>query len=301
MGIGSFFASLFQKEEDSRREIRELDIEPVKKVRPADKKESSPAPAPAALSDKNRDGVVSRESLKEAAGEPAGKTPPLYKETPEALAASAEKKSYFQGKKELYYYLNQSMKTLYDADRQNDWDKLDPLDRPSDKAVAALDRLKEELPDKLYVLMSPFTDADNQEAPQGLKEAFLSMLLPFYPAYKDHFGEFRYNTFLNRDALELYRRLTGRKYRLGYHNRYASGQAAFEWKGERYKIYDDKGMLLCDAVFDNGTIKEGYAVVPGTAGDDPDWSVVRKGTFKDGTFTEDTVEYIYAVSIDSVQ
>ena len=179
------------------------------------------------------------------------------------------------------------------ASQEEGWDGIPAIAPPSDTIKGALDRIREELTDDLWLLASPYIEEGNLAAPAELKTAFYAMLLPFYPLYRSNFKEFRYNTFLNREALELFRRLTGRKFRLGYRNRYAKGPNAFEWEGDSYRVYDSKGELLCDGVFEDGKIRDGYAVLPAEAGDDPDWVIRRKGSFKDGLFTDGAVEYIY--------
>ena len=303
MGIGLLFSSLFKKEEDKGKKIRELDVEPVQmksrtepltgaeSVEPA-KKEQSKAPESV-----QPEGFEKEQSKASERVRPEGFEKGQARD-PEKVAAADEKKAYFQAKKDLYQYLNQWMKVLYQADRDDSWETVEVPDRMTKGAAESLERIKEELPANLRRLMEPFTEEANINAPAGLKQAFVSMLLPFYPAYKDQFGEFRYNTFLNRDALELFRRLTGRKFRPGFKNRYATGQPAFEWKGEQYRIYDKEGTLLCDAVFKDGVIYEGYAVVAGEGQEDGEWTVLRKGHYKEGIFTEDTVEYLYRKPID---
>jgi hypothetical protein len=185
------------------------------------------------------------------------------------------------------------MRILYQADQEESWDSIPALESPSDSIKEVLDQIEKDLPENLWKLTLPFVEESNLLAPAGLKQAFYAMLLPFYPLYRSYFNEFKFNTFLNRDALELFRRLTGRKFRLGYRNRYAEGVNAFEWEGEAYRVYDRNGTLLCDAVFSDGSVKEGYAVLPEEKSDDPDWTLRRKGNFKNGHFLDGAVEYIY--------
>lgn len=280
MGIGSFFSSLFQKKTEDTGRIREMNIEP-RQIKRSSEVPVSPKP--------EKEDPVIEKTASESSGEkletkPAGT---------DKGAEGSEKKQYYLAKKELYQYLNQTMNTLYKADQSNSWDSLKPLGEPSGKALEALDNIKEELPDSLWKLLLPFLEESSRREPSGLKPAFLSMLLPFYPVFSDQFGQFRYNTFLNKNALELYRRLTGRKYRLGYRNRYPDGQIAFEWKGNRYKVYNDKGVLLCDAVFRDGKIWDGYALTEEKDDQDPDWMIVQKGYYTEGHFEEKVCEYRY--------
>ena len=280
MGIGSFFSSLFQKKTEDTGRIREMNIEP-RQIKRSSEVPESPKP--------EKEVPV----IQETVSEPSGAKQETKPSGTDKEAEESEKKQYYLAKKELYQYLNQTMNALYKADQSNSWDSLKPLGEPSGKALEVLDKVQEELPDTLWKLLVPFLEEDSRREPAGLKPAFLSMLLPFYPVFSDQFGQFRYNTFLNKSALDLYRRLTGRKYRLGYRNRYPDGQTAFEWKGDRYKVYDDKGELLCDAVFQDGKIRDGYALTEEKDDQDPDWMIVRKGCYTEGQFTEKACEYRY--------
>lgn len=307
MGIGSFFASLFQKDNDSQKEIRELNIEPTQKERAAaakaedsqiKEKASSVLEKPASRGtealDRGRRTVSDNDKSEAVHDIAAGNQRNVRQEERQAQA----RREYFQAKKDLYNYLNQTMRILYQADQEDSWEGLTGLEGPSENACNALADIKEELPESLWELMSPFLNEHNIASPSELRPAFISMLLPFYPAYSKEFGEFRYNTFLNRDALELFRRLTGRKFRLGYRNRYANGRCAFEWKGEQFRVYNKKGTLLCDAVFENGIIRDGYAVILEESTEGSEWTVLRKGSFKDGQFLDGALEYVYGKSID---
>ncbi len=280
MGIGSFFSSLFQKKTEETGRIREMNIEP-RQIKRSSEVPVSPKP-------EKEDSVIEK-TVPESSGEKLETKPA----DTDKGAEDSEKKQLYLAKKDLYRYLNQTMNTLYKADQSSSWDSLEPLEDPSGKALEAMDKIQEELPDSLWKLLAPFLEENSRKNPSGLKPAFLSMLLPFYPVFSDQFGQFRYNTFLNKNALELYRRLTGRKYRLGYRNRYSDGQTAFEWKGNRYKVYNDKGVLLCDAVFQDGKIRDGYALTEEQDSQDPDWMIVRKGYYTEGHFEEKACEYRY--------
>ena len=323
MGIGSFFAALFQKEENEKRKIRELNIDPKHKGIASEepgsfsvKKESAPCKKEEAPVTKDLSKAVKRDASLNEEEKPIRKDASLIKEgnmakkdvsksqkkaEPDQIQENPEKrerKEYLQAKKDLYHYINQTMRQLFRADQEDSWGELEPLTAPKENAAAALDRIKAEIPEGLWNLLSPFTMEENMKDPSALRQAFLSMLLPFYPAYRQYFAEFNYNTFLNRDALELFRRLTGRKFRLGYKNRYEDGSPAFEWKGNSYKVYDSKGVLLCDAIFENGVVKDGYAVLPADECCDSDWTLLRKGTFKDGQFIDGALEYAYMKPVD---
>ncbi|MBQ9156447.1 MAG: hypothetical protein IJ137_06685 [Eubacterium sp.] len=280
MGIGSFFASLFQKEPEDRTEIRELHVEKEQKERAGRK-------------------PVSGEQKPKPSTEGKTEIPPKTEqpEPSEEDKAKAARKEYNQARKELYQHLNRTMKVLYEADRAEGIESLAALDGPSDKLAGYLPRIMEDLPDNLKDLLNPFITEEFLARPAGLKEAFHAMMLPFYPAYKKEFDEFRYNTCLNRDALDLFRRLTGRKYRLGYRNNYSSGTAAFEWKKDRYKVYNKDGVLLCDGVFKDGAVWDGYAILAGEDVDDPNWKLVKKGFYKEGEFRETAAEYVYRKAV----
>ena len=120
------------------------------------------------------------------------------------------------------------------------------------------------------------------------------MVLPFYPVYYDRLDGIRYTSLLNQTMLNLFHRLTGKKFRMGYKNRYSSGVTAYRWKGDRYQVYAEDGKMLCDAVFKDGKVWEGFACLPEEgqkAGED--WQLMREGHFREGVFTDGTLHYIY--------
>lgn len=350
MGIGSFFASLFQKEGDDRKEIRKLDLAPEKtgstsedteRISISEKKETLSKEKTLVtekeagdtntgrVRDRGDDGTGRfKEKVKDQKGpEVQEKMKGSRKDRPGRKNAAPVKKNaqskeygkadsglqeeqgqvkeamtdpgrqeadgFKKAKKDLYQYLNQTLRILYQADQEESWETMGTLDSPSDSVKESLDRIKEELPENLWNMAAPFVDEKKLAAPADLKLDFYGMLLPFYPLYHSSFEDFKFNTFLNREALDLFRRLTGRKFRLGYRNRYPEGHNAFEWKGETYRVYDRKGYLLCDAVFCDGHVKDGYAVLPEESSQEGDWSVRRKGTFVDEQFMDGAVEYIF--------
>ncbi len=315
MGIGSLFSSFLKKKEEDHQQVSELNLEPTRKERDKGNRQEVPQKAEPLSSRPEESGkdkakAAVREEAPRAAApktttvrEASGNDRKPKKQGKPAArdGQSDEKKAWFQAKKDLYQYLNTAMKKLYQADQEDSWEKLSPFEGPSDKAAAVTGKVMEELPDREKELLMPFLDKELMQSPAGLKEAFYAMLLPFYGTYRHLFSEFRYNTFMNKDGLDLFRRLTGRKYRLGYRNRYASGQAAFEWKDDRYRVYDQKGTMLCDAVFKDGAIHEGYAVMAEEKADIGEWSVIRKGYYKEGSFTEDTIEYVYRRPVDIIR
>lgn len=129
--------------------------------------------------------------------------------------------------------------------------------------------------------------------PEGLRKVFQRMVLPFYPVYYDKLDGIRYTSLLNQTMLNMFHRLTGKKFRLGYKNRYRSGVTAYRWEGNRYQVYMEDGTKLCDAVFQDGKVWDGYACIPVEEQKDGDWEMIQAGTFRDGVFVDGALQYIY--------
>lgn len=172
------------------------------------------------------------------------------KEDPEVTAA----------KKELYQYLTQVIKRMFMHYRRGSWDKLTRVNLPSEGVQKHYDKIRQSLtPQAARILDAFFACIDmkgSEEKKPGevqdgekLKEVFLQMVLPFYPVYYDRLDGIRYTSLLNQTMLNLFHRLTGKKFRLGYKNRYNSGVTAYRWEGSRYQVYAEDGTRLCDAVF----------------------------------------------------
>ena len=216
-------------------------------------------------------------------------------------------------KKELYQYLNQSIKKMYQSYRKDQWENLTVLGVPSASVREQYAKILETLPNQLKKLVEDYfscLDIDGKPSgegeeeaemilpgtvidPAGLKNVFLQMMLPFYPVYHKEVAELRHTSLLNQNTLELFHRLTGKKYRMGYKNRYGTGVTAFRWKKDAYQVYDRDGQLLCDAVFQNGKVWDGYAILKVEDYGDGEWDLYRKGTWKQGEFTDGTLQYIY--------
>lgn len=213
-------------------------------------------------------------------------------------------------KKELYQYLNQSVKKMYQFYRKDQWDKLLVLGIPSGSVRELYAEIKKTLPEHLNQLLDRYfacLDLDGKPAVEGeegvepgtvkdqkeLKLVFQKMMLPFYPVYYKEVEELRHTALLSRMMLELFHLLTGKKFRLGYKNRYGNGVTAFRWNKEVFQVFDKEGNLLCDASFQDGKVWDGYAVLPADDYDDEDWELYRKGMWKEGAFVDGTLQYIY--------
>lgn len=242
--------------------------------------------------------------LNQDGGKPTGnKEKEPEKEDPAVTAA----------KKELYQYLNQSIKKMYQFYRKDQWEKLTVLGAPSSSVNEQYVKILGTLPAHLKKLLEDYfacIDLKGKPAPEGeeaaveiapgtitdpaeLKNVFLQMMLPFYPVYYKEVAELRHTSLLNQSTLELFHRLTGKKYRLGYKNRYGTGVTAFRWKKDAYQVYDRDGQLLCDAVFQNGKVWDGYAILKVDDYGEGEWDLYRKGMWKQGEFTDGTLQYIY--------
>lgn len=217
------------------------------------------------------------------------------KEDPEVTAA----------KKELYQYLTQVIKKMFMHYRRDSWNKLTRVNVPSDAVQKHYDKIRQSLtPQSADILNDFFSCIDmkgSEERKQGevqdaekLRQVFLRMVLPFYPVYYDKLDGVRYTALLNQIMLNLFHRLTGKKFRLGYKNRYRSGVTAYRWEGSRYQVYEEDGTMLCDAVFQDGKVWKGFARLPENGQpEDGDWEMVKAGTFREGRFVDGTLQYIY--------
>lgn len=218
--------------------------------------------------------------------------------------AMEEDSEVIAAKKELYQYLTQVIKRMFMHYRRESWDKLTRINLPSEEVRKHYDKIRQSLtPQSVSILDGFFACIDikgSEEKKPGevqdggkLKEVFLQMVLPFYPVYYDRLDGIRYTSLLNQTMLNLFHRLTGKKFRLGYKNRYNSGVTAYRWEGSRYQVYAEDGTRLCDAVFRDGKVWEGYACLPVEEQKDDDWELMQAGTFRDGIFVDGTLQYIY--------
>lgn len=216
-------------------------------------------------------------------------------ENPEVVAA----------KKELYQYLTQVIKKMFLVYRKKSWDTCTRLQTPPDTVMEHYDTIRQSLTPQSAKILDDFfrcITLEEEEAerrgevrdPDKLKEVFLQMVLPFYPVYVEQLDGLRYTALLNQTVLNLFHRLTGKKFRVGYKNRYPSGVIAYRWSGERYQVYDQEGTMLCDAVFRDGRVWDGFARVPAEEQEtEDDWTVVQAGTFQAGVFVDGRLQYIY--------
>lgn len=214
-------------------------------------------------------------------------------------------------KKDLYHYLNQSIKKMYQYDRKNQWEKLTVLGVPVSSVREQYDKILASLPEHLRGLVEGYfacIDLEGRPAVEGeteaiapgtvcdheaLRKIFLKMMLPFYPVYYKEVSELRHTSLLSRETLELFHCLTGKKYRLGYKNRYGTGVTAFRWNKDVYQVFDQEGQLLCDADFRDGKVWNGYAVLKADDYEEEQWELYRKGMWQEGKFVDGTLQYLY--------
>lgn len=210
-----------------------------------------------------------------------------------------------EARKELYQYLTQAVKKMFACYRKGNWDKLTRMPAPSEKILKHYDAIKASVTPQSAVIMDDLfssvektgteeTEPGTVTDPEKLRETFLHMVLPFYPVYYDKLDGVRYTALLNQTVLNLFHRLTGKKFRLGYRNRYRSGVTAYRWEGSRYQVFSEDGVMLCDAEFKDGRVWNGFARVP--VQDDcreKDWERIRVGQFREGEFTDGAVQYVY--------
>ena len=208
--------------------------------------------------------------------------------------------------KSCYQYLNRMMNLMTKLHNQNKFDTLEKLaDMPSEiyeNKDMVMNRLDEEEQAHLRAFLESLQIEKQEDEKisvmvkdcEGLKKTFYDSLLPFYPYFYKEMadGRVRYSSLVNQKMLGIYRKLTGKRFRLGYQNKHNTGVAAFTREKERYQVYDKEGNLLCDASFVNGKFDKGYAVKPPEK-EDPDWTVIRSGEYVDGVFNDTSIKYIY--------
>lgn len=225
----------------------------------------------------------------------------------EEEARKAARKAEIEAGKELYHYLNQSMKTMFHHYCKGNWEEMETLGSPNLQDRSAAGRCIEKLSSGNRKIMQRFfscIEVDDSYAgtgnvtdPEGLKKFFERMMLPFFPVYYNEFSNGpRYISFLNQKILKLYTQLSGKRFRLGYKNRYPNGQVAFEWTDDIYRVYRFDGKKLCDASFAEGKVKNGYALIKQS--EDQDWTVYLSGDWKDGVLTREDTQYRYKKNID---
>ncbi len=207
--------------------------------------------------------------------------------------------------KVLYQYVNKNMKQMYECYETDSFDAYTDMFLPEEDLSEMLEKVSGRLSEESAALIrelrayAEITDTEDGKTAritdqEGLCRWFERQMLPFYPMYHQTFaGKFRYTTFADRPILKLLHQLTGRKYRLGFHNRYKSGESAFTYHQGYYRVYDENGHMLCDACFAEGKIKKGYGRVnkPELSGED--WKVSQEGYFEDGEFQSGAIRYDY--------
>lgn len=208
-----------------------------------------------------------------------------------------------QDAKFVYYFLNNLMKKLFYHFRTDTWNELKAIEVAPEMKDCDLEKVKEILPEDEKELLMEVLDCmvlrDNQYTILNLKQlknVFGKMVLPFYPSYYKVFGnEIRHTTFLNKTTLSLFHHLSGKKFRVGYKNRYSNGVTAFEWKNDRYKVFGKDGAKLCDAVFKDGKIYDGIAVEIVEDQSTREWTVEKTKTWRQGVCQEDRLHYFYNI------
>ena len=220
----------------------------------------------------------------------------------------AARKAETEAGKELYRYLNQSIKTMFYHYRNEKWDELKNLGglELSDRDAAR--RCTDKLPSSGGRLLRRFlscleggkeleTDGTVTD-PERLKSFFEQTMMPFFPVYYPEFSSGpRYISFLNQRILKLFTQLSGKKFRLGYKNRYPNGQIAFEWADDVYRVFRPDGYRLCEATFAEGKVKDGYAVI--REYEDDSWVIYRSGQWKDGLLIKEDMQYRYKIPVEN--
>ena len=210
--------------------------------------------------------------------------------------------------RDLYYYINQAVRSLHICNVEDRWDSMDNLGIISKALHTHYQEIRNGLKDKNRQLLDEaascfdFVEKDGQvqvvvRDKERLKELFYQNMLPFYEKYADVLGEGRvkHSSLIGQNALNLFHDLTGKRFRVGYHNRYNSGVTAFEKNGDAYRVYNKEAILLCDATFKNRRIEDGYALVRRDELSDNEWTVYEAGNYKNGDFTGGVTHYHYNV------
>lgn len=213
-------------------------------------------------------------------------------------------------KEELYHFLNHGLRMMYRAYGENDWGSLEEIGDISEELYRKMQEIVKNLPEYAGSLVNElFSCMDFKDGSAGktavLKEkekgrkAYLSFMMPFYLSYYPVFyeGGIRYSALLSPETLKLFSGLSGKKFRPGYRNRYRTGVRAFEWEKNRYKVFDKDGLMLCDAVFEDGKPVHGFGQIRKEDPKSPDWEIVQSGMWKDGIYESSTVRYEYKKAV----
>lgn len=219
-------------------------------------------------------------------------------EKEEKAVEPAEKKEDESGKK-VYYWLNAAVKQMFYYYRNEKWNELTELDVLESGSNISLDTVKASLGEREKALFDRILQCVSMEDgsvkdQEALKAVFFDMVMPFYPVYYYIFGnDIRYTAFLNKNVLNMFHQLSGKKFRLGYRNRYASGVTAFAWEGDQYKVFRKDGSMVCDAVFKDHVLYHGFGTTRLAELSDGEWEVEKTGTWNQGSFVDGTVHYLY--------
>ena len=213
-------------------------------------------------------------------------------------------------KEQLYHYMTQELQNLFYVYNKEEWNQLKKLGEISQELYKEKNDIIEGLSTVTGRMVKEyFTCVDFREEEgklvgyvndiEKLKQVFLQFMMPFYPYYYKELSEggLRYTALLHPNTLRLFQKLTGKKLRPGYRNRYTTGVRAFEWDKDRYKVYGKDGRLLCDAVFGSDGIKEGYGQKKYLDKQHPEWNIVEEGIWKEGVFQSGILRYEYKKSV----
>lgn len=213
-------------------------------------------------------------------------------------------------KEQLYHYMTQELQNLFYVYNKEEWNQLKKLGEISQELYKEKNDIIEGLSTVTGRMVKEyFTCVDFREEEgklvgyvndiEKLKQVFLQFMMPFYPYYYKELSEggLRYTALLHPNTLRLFQKLTGKKFRPGYRNRYTTGVRAFEWDKDRYKVYGKDGRLLCDAVFGSDGIKEGYGQKKYLDKQHPEWNIVEEGIWKEGVFQSGILRYEYKKSV----
>lgn len=213
-------------------------------------------------------------------------------------------------KEQLYHYMTQELQNLFYVYNKEEWNQLKKLGEISQELYKEKNDIIEGLSTVTGRMVKEyFTCVDFREEEgklvgyvndiEKLKQVFLQFMMPFYPYYYKELSEggLRYTALLHPNTLRLFQKLTGKKFRPGYRNRYTTGVRAFEWDKDRYKVYGKDGRLLCDAVFGSDGIKEGYGQKKYLDKQHPEWNIVEEGIWKEGVFQSGILCYEYKKSV----
>lgn len=222
-----------------------------------------------------------------------------------------EKNNQNKLKEQLYRYINHELQSLFYTYNKDGWDNLSTLGEISSALYKEKESIIEGFPSltgamvKEYFSCIDFREEEEKivgyvKDKEQLKRTFLQFMMPFYPYYYKQLSEggLRHTALLHPNTLRLFQQLTGKKFRPGYRNRYATGVRAFEWDKNRYKVYGKDGKLLCDAIFGADGIIDGYGQKKYIDETHSDWNIVEEGNWKNGTFEGEILRYEYKKPVE---